>query len=244
MTTFLLKFLALIFMVVDHVGYFFMGATEYYETFRCLGRIAFPIFMFLVIVGAIKTSNKKKYLTRLAIFSGITFIGNHLLMLWFNNSWKIDSNIFLTMFLNAFIVCLIENRKNIKKILIVLGIIISTVLIHFVDYGYLSLTISIAYYLYIKNPKNLSKVKNNLLFLIYGSLSMIIGTFINYWGSETVIAMQLFMLLSLPLIMMYNGKLGLEKNTFFYKFQKYFFYIFYITHIWIFYIINFVRLGG
>ena len=44
-----LKIIAVVSMVVDHCAYYLMdGNTMAYEVMRCSGRIAFPVFAFLV----------------------------------------------------------------------------------------------------------------------------------------------------------------------------------------------------
>lgn len=44
-----LKVIALISMVIDHVALYLMEqGTLLYETMRCIGRIAFPVFAFLI----------------------------------------------------------------------------------------------------------------------------------------------------------------------------------------------------
>lgn len=44
-----LKVIAMISMVIDHVALYLMDdSTVLYETMRCVGRIAFPVFAFLI----------------------------------------------------------------------------------------------------------------------------------------------------------------------------------------------------
>jgi len=66
-----LKWIAVLTMVIDHIGYlFFPNITE----FRMIGRLAFPIFAYLIAEGSIRTSNKRKYLERLLLFAFISQI--------------------------------------------------------------------------------------------------------------------------------------------------------------------------
>ncbi len=90
MTTFQLKALALLLMVIDHIGYYFDGAPD---LLRLIGRLSFPLFLFCMVQGWRHTRNRKKYLLRLygmsLVMSGIMHFagagyGNH--------------NIFITMF--------------------------------------------------------------------------------------------------------------------------------------------------
>jgi len=48
MTTFSLKILALVFMVIDHIGLFFPDAPIW---FRYIGRMSAPIFIFCMVTG-------------------------------------------------------------------------------------------------------------------------------------------------------------------------------------------------
>jgi hypothetical protein len=75
MTTFTLKLIAIIAMLIDHIGAIFIpGNTVLYLIFRSIGRIAFPIFVFLIVEGFYHTSNIKRYLMRLGLFALISEI--------------------------------------------------------------------------------------------------------------------------------------------------------------------------
>lgn len=51
-----LKVIAMISMVIDHIALYLMDdSIVLYETMRCIGRIAFPVFAFLIAEGFIHT---------------------------------------------------------------------------------------------------------------------------------------------------------------------------------------------
>ena len=69
--SFTLKMIAIISMLADHIGYIFFPQDM---VFRAVGRIAFPIFCFLIIEGFHHTRNHTNYLIRLCIFAIISEI--------------------------------------------------------------------------------------------------------------------------------------------------------------------------
>lgn len=71
--SFWLRIAALITMTIDHIGVFldFNVAIP----LRIIGRIALPLFIFLTVEGAMKTSNRKKYFWRIfTCFAGVALV--------------------------------------------------------------------------------------------------------------------------------------------------------------------------
>ncbi len=72
MSTLALKLIACAVMLCDHVGYFGVLPVTVSLGMRIVGRIAFPIYCYLLAFGFRKTRNKYLYLARLAAFAVIS----------------------------------------------------------------------------------------------------------------------------------------------------------------------------
>ena len=72
MSALTLRILACLFMLLDHIGYCLGGSHPLYLPFRCIGRLAFPIFVFLIVNGFRHTSNRPRYALRLALFAAVS----------------------------------------------------------------------------------------------------------------------------------------------------------------------------
>lgn len=67
-----LKVIALVSMLVDHLAYYLLEhGTALYEAMRCFGRIAFPVFAFLIAEGFVHTRNRLRYFLTLLGFAVI-----------------------------------------------------------------------------------------------------------------------------------------------------------------------------
>lgn len=70
-----LKVIAVISMVIDHWAYFFIDPTSpLYSVMRCFGRIAFPVFAFLVAEGFAHTRSRMRYYLTILAFGFISEI--------------------------------------------------------------------------------------------------------------------------------------------------------------------------
>ena len=75
-----LKIIAVLSMVADHCAYYLLdGNTWAYEVMRCFGRIAFPVFAFLVAEGFAHTRNRMRYFLSLLLFAVISEVPWYLL---------------------------------------------------------------------------------------------------------------------------------------------------------------------
>ena len=66
-----LKIIACVSMLIDHIGIVFVDNNLF---MRAVGRLAFPIFAFLLVQGLLHTSDVRRYLLRLSIFAVVSEI--------------------------------------------------------------------------------------------------------------------------------------------------------------------------
>ena len=137
-SSFWLKVLALLFMALDHVGLaiisFFpytRGIAEVSNVLRGFGRLAMPLFVFMIVEGVIHTKNIKKYLLRLGIMAAIISIFL-IIITYVKFDFDTDltvltgaGNIFLDLLLIAVAIFLLKQENNYLKLLILLPIGIS-----------------------------------------------------------------------------------------------------------------------
>lgn len=96
-----IKLLAAIFMVVDHAGFIFFGDDYVY---RAIGRLSFPLFIWLLVQGEEHTRNVWRYGLRLLVMG---LISQPIYMLVFGAT---DLNILFTLLIGLF--CLGASRRS------------------------------------------------------------------------------------------------------------------------------------
>lgn len=103
-----LKVIAIISMVIDHCAYYLMEHdTLLYEVMRCFGRIAFPVFAFLVAEGFRHTRNRMRYFLQLLSFAVISEVPWYLL-----NGADGAHNVMFTLALGVMALAAFEKLKK------------------------------------------------------------------------------------------------------------------------------------
>lgn len=220
MTSFVLKIIALITMLFDHIGYIIFHRFSF---MNYIGRLSFPLFAFMITEGFTHTKNLRKYFYRLLIFAVISQIPYMLFVSNFSNVFTL--NILFTLTLGLLAITVYDKSKHkLLGLLFVIICAISAYFLHF-DYGWFGIAIIFIFYIF-KDKK------------LYMNLFFIIATFTNYFYNYiTTLRIEylfiiLFCTLSLIPINLYNEKKG--KNI------KYFLYIFYPLHLVVLYLLTLI----
>ena len=109
--SFILKMIAIITMVIDHVGAVLFPMNM---MFRYIGRISFPLFVFLLVEGSIHTRKIRKYELRMFLFALISEIPFDLA--FSNKIVNIRSqNVFWTLGIGLVMLDLIQNGASYIK---------------------------------------------------------------------------------------------------------------------------------
>ena len=123
-----LKLIALVFMFIDHAGKMCFPAVP---EMRILGRIAFPLYCWCMVVGATNTRSFPRYLLRVGL---IGLISQPLYMVALHHPWN-DYNIFLTLFVALLGLWGLREKKLLSHIWApVLALVLAWLLD--VDYGW------------------------------------------------------------------------------------------------------------
>ena len=140
-----LKLLAVITMLIDHTAAFLLGGTnivlfklfgrslDLYTLMRCVGRLSFPIFAFLLVEGYLHTSDKKRYGTNLLIFALISELPWNLV-----HSGRLlyaSQNIFFTLFLGLLAIWAFESFRGRHQIMMLLAVMLCALGLG-ADYGF------------------------------------------------------------------------------------------------------------
>lgn len=202
---FTLKWIAIITMVTDHAGLLFFPDNPWP---RCVGRLAFPIFCFLLVEGFYHTGNVKKYGVRLLIFALVSEVPFDLVA-GKSPLYPGGQNIFFTLLFGLIMMFLMEREAVYwKRMLTAVLIAFAAEILH-LDYGATGIVMILCFY-YLRDS------------FLTKAVFVAVLNILNGW-------MQAFGAISLVPIYLYNGQRGPS--------MKYFFYAFYPLHLLILYII-------
>lgn len=145
-----LKVIAMISMVIDHIALYLMEhGTVLYETMRCIGRIAFPVFAFLIAEGFIHTRSRYRYFFTLLGFAVISEIPWFLL-----NGADGTHNVMFTLALGVPTLMVLENllqRSMVLGFLWTLGMAGLAFWLG-VDYEWRGIIVIVIFYLFNGKP--------------------------------------------------------------------------------------------
>ena len=207
-----LKLIAIISMLADHVNkaliYPYLESNHGFlafisDVFDIIGRIAFPLFCFMLVEGYFKTRNRKKYLLNLLLFGVISEVPFDMFTTasFFNMNWN---NVMFTLALVLVTVWIIDTLKEkmqkrpkalwyLVSILIVLGMCIVSMSLS-LDYEHHAILIGYFFYLFHDMP---------IFAIPFGYASM----FKEPWA-----------LLGFGLTLTYNGERGKQHKMLYYWF--------------------------
>lgn len=197
-----LKIIAIILMIIDHIGFVFFPNII---TYRIIGRLSFPIFAYLLTKGYHYTSNLREYqkrLLRLFVVSQIPY------MILFKN---IKPNIFLTLFLGL---TMIDNYEK-KKYVYLFFILIASQIFK-INYGFYGLLMILLFWV----------LRENKLGIIF-SFALLNVFFISI---KAINILQFYSVFSLIPILLcdYFPKINLNKKFLYYIYPIHLFILIYI----------------
>ena len=218
--SFQIKLIAACAMLIDHTAHVFFPEAIY---MRCLGRIAFPIFAFMVAEGYLRTRNVEKYMIRMLLCAVIAQIPYTIML---KNVSGFQINVIFTLLLGLASIYVIEKGSTFTAVFVPILFALIAEFANF-DHGAFGIFMVIAFF-YTRKNKLYRNLTASLLILLF-SASYLLRYGLNYYGWVIVA----FYLLPLPIINLYNRKKGISN-----AFSRWFFYAFYPLHITILVIID------
>lgn len=195
-------------MLIDHTGAVLFPQTMW---LRYIGRLAFPIYCFLLTEGFIHTHDLKHYMFRMGIFMLISEIPFDLA---FSGTWwdLHSQNVYWTLFLGLAALWIYTRLQSALPVgwswMAVFSVLVIAAAAWWLqtDYGAFGVLMIFGFYVLKNNKISLSIYET----FIYACISWI----------------ELYAVFAFFPIFMYNGKRGLSS-----RWLKYAFYIFYPAHL-------------
>lgn len=202
--SFQLKCIAIVSMALDHTGAVLYPSQIW---LRCLGRIAFPIFCFLIVEGFFHTHDVRRYMGRLGVFALISEIPYDLAFRGVPLEYA-HQNVFFTLLIGIGMVVLLERNREwpVKAVILLLAMWLAVL---------------------IRSDYNFRGVLLIFVFYIFHESRWLAVTAGGLWNFLYRGVIQKYGVLSVLPLALYNGERGRK--------MKYFFYIFYPAHLLLLY---------
>ncbi len=227
-TSFSLHMMAMGLMLCDHIwGVLGVGG----DWLTCVGRIAFPIFAFLLVEGCFHTRNRKQYALRMLLFAVLTEIPFNLAV-GSRVFYPIHQNVLWCFLIGIGLIAWNERAKADgrlwKRVLVAAGSVACSIvgLLGMVDYYHAGILTVLVFY-FAHGNRWYHRVLQ-LLGLWYINAELLGGLVYEFvlFGNTVVFHQQSFALLALLPIWLYRGRQGPHNKAI-----KYFNYAFYPVHL-------------
>ena len=191
-------------MALDHTGAVLYPSQIW---LRCLGRIAFPIFCFLIVEGFFHTHDVRRYMGRLGVFALISEMPYDLAFRGVPLEYA-HQNVFFTLLIGIGMVVLLERNREwpVKAVILLLAMWLAVLIRS--DYNFRGVLLIFVFYIFHESRW----------------LAVTAGGFWNFLYQGVI---QKYGVLSVLPLALYNGERGRK--------MKYFFYIFYPAHLLLLY---------
>jgi hypothetical protein len=223
-----LHILAMAFMLLDHLWATVVPGNEW---MTCVGRLAFPIFAFLLVEGFFHTRSRKKYAQRLLIFALISEIPFNL-MCGGRIFFPIHQNVIWTFLIAFGLMVWNEKAKDAAlwrrcvrfAVSFLVGLLVG--LLTMVDYYGFGVGMVLVFYLFRGDSWRVRLGQAVMLWWINSSLMGGLVYEFELLGKVWVMHQQAFAVLALIPIWLYQGRQGHKSKAF-----QYFCYAFYPMHM-------------
>ena len=231
-----LHIMAMVFMLCDHLWGTVVPGNDW---LTCVGRLAFPIFAFMIVEGYFHTRDLKKYVLRMLIFALITELPFNL-AIGGNFFYPMHQNVLWTFLIAIGLIYLNERARVIGKIWLsilvgvgtaVLGVAVG--LLTMADYYHVGVLTVLVFYFF--RQRKWWSYLGQLVCLWYLNFEMLggFGYVFEMFGREFFFPRQGLAILALIPIWLYRGKQG-----YYNKVMKHIYYWFYPAHLAVLWIIS------
>jgi hypothetical protein len=203
-------------MTIDHIG---VVLYPEFTPFRIVGRLALPLFSYLIVLGIKSTRDAWRYFTRLFVFALISQVPYVLAL---EEAPYASFNVFVTLALGVCILIFYERHSQ----LILVPIVVSAMLMFYCQFNPYGLVLIGCMYVLEQHPA-------------YGVVAtLVLNTlFLPLW------AVQVCSVLALPLILLHRRSRSRQRSEAAHRYvypvwRRYFFYLYYPFHLSLLYIIR------
>lgn len=200
MSSFALKFIALTCMCIDHMG---LALFPSVSAFRCVGRLAFPLYCFLLSQGYAHTRDIRAYVRRLLLLAFLSEIPFDLLIFGRVAS-GVEQNVVFSLLLGLLALYAADSlRGRLLECILALTALCAAAMILRVSYGWLGVALCLGFH-FAREHRFKQALCSALLCGLY-ALSLLLSGVERSWALLSLYATGASLL-----ILLYNGKRGLH----------------------------------